>query len=57
MPPSGDYLPLITLADIMVINFWPKKSSHGIVKLLFEASVKKARKGPSTHLIEATSCV
>jgi hypothetical protein len=27
------------------------------VKSLFEASVQKARNGPSTQLIEATSCV
>jgi hypothetical protein len=27
------------------------------VKLLFEASVQKARNGPSTQLIEATNCV
>jgi hypothetical protein len=41
----------------MVIDFWPKKLSCGIVKSLFEVSVKKARNGPSTQLIEATSCV
>jgi len=38
-------------------QFWRKKSSCGIVKSLFEASVKKARNGPSTQLIKATSCV
>ena len=38
-------------------RFWRKKSSCGVVKLLFEASVQKARNGPSTQLIEATSCV
>ena len=38
-------------------RFRHKKSSCGIVKLLFEASVKKARNGPSTQLIEATSCI
>jgi hypothetical protein len=38
-------------------QFRRKKSSCGIVKSLFEASVQKARKGPSTQLIEATSCV
>jgi len=27
------------------------------VKLLFEASIQKAQNGPSTQLIEATSCV
>jgi hypothetical protein len=34
-----------------------KKLSCGVVKLLFKASVKKAQHGPSTQLIEATSCV
>ncbi len=34
-----------------------KKSSCGVLKMLFEASVQKARNGPSTHVIEATSCV
>jgi hypothetical protein len=38
-------------------RFRRKKSSCGVVKSLFEASVKKARNGPSTQLIEATSCV
>jgi len=38
-------------------QFWSKKSSCGFVKSLFEASVQKARNGPSTQLIEATSCV
>ncbi len=27
------------------------------MKSLFEASVQKAQNGPSTHVIEATSCV
>ena len=31
--------------------------SCSVVKSLFEASVKKAQNGPSTQLIEATSCV
>ncbi len=38
-------------------RFRRKKLSYGVVKLLFEASVQKARNGPSTQLIEATSCV
>ena len=38
-------------------RFWRKKSSCGVVKLLFEDSIQKARNGPSTLLIEATSCV
>jgi hypothetical protein len=29
----------------------------GVVKSLFEASIKKAQNRPSTQLIEATSCV
>jgi len=38
-------------------RFWHKKMSCGVVKSLFEASVEKAQNGPSTQLIEATSCV
>jgi hypothetical protein len=38
-------------------RFRRKKSSCGVVKPLFEASVQKARNGPSTQLTEATSCV
>jgi hypothetical protein len=38
-------------------RFWSKKSSCGVVKSLFEASVQKARNGSSTQLIKATSCV
>jgi archaellin len=46
MPPSGDYLPCIASVDAMVvINFG------------FWSCVQKARNGPSTQLIEATSCV
>jgi hypothetical protein len=52
----GKYLPGIAPADAMVIIFWPKKSSCGVVKSLSKASVQKARNGPSTQLIEATSC-
>ena len=33
------------------------KSSFGIVKLLFEASVQKAQNRPSNQLIEVTSCI
>ena len=43
--------------NTMVINFWPKKSSGGIVKSLSEANFQKAQNGPSTQLIESTSCV
>jgi hypothetical protein len=38
-------------------RFRRKKSSCGVVKLLFEASVQKAQNGPSIQLIEATICV
>jgi hypothetical protein len=38
-------------------RFRRKKSSCGVVKSLFEASVKKARNESSTQLIKATSCV
>jgi hypothetical protein len=40
-------------------RFRRKKSSCGVVKSLFKASVKKAQNGPSTStaLIEAMSCV
>ncbi len=31
--------------------------SCGVVKSLFEASAQKARNGPSTHIIKATSCI
>ena len=38
-------------------GFWSKKSSCGVVKSLFEASILKPQNKPSTQLIEATSCV
>jgi hypothetical protein len=38
-------------------RFWRKTSSCGSMKSLLEAIAKKARNGPSTQLIEATSCV
>jgi hypothetical protein len=41
----------------MVIDFSIKNRVVALWKLLFEASIKKARNGPSTQLIEATSCV
>ena len=55
--PLGKYLPHIAQVDAMVIDFWPTKSSCGIVKLLHEPSVQKALNGPSTQLIKAISCV
>jgi hypothetical protein len=56
-PPSGENSPCIAPADAMVIDFWRKKSSCGVVKSLSKASVQKAQNGPSTQLIEAMSCV
>jgi len=41
----------------MVINFGVKNRVVVLWKSLSKASVKKARNGPSTQLIEATSCV
>jgi len=41
----------------MVIDFSVKNQVVGLWKLLFEACIQKARNGPSTHVIEATSCV
>jgi len=42
----------------MVIDFGVKNRVVALGKsLCFEASVQKARNGPSTHVIEATSCV
>jgi hypothetical protein len=47
-PPLDKYLPHIAPANTMVINFRPKQISCGVVKSLSEASVQKARNGPST---------
>ena len=41
----------------MVIDFGVKNQVVALWKSLFEASIKMARNGPSTQLIEATSCV
>jgi hypothetical protein len=38
-------------------QFRGKKSSCGVVKSLFKASVKKAQNEPSTQLIEEMSCI
>jgi hypothetical protein len=38
-------------------QFWRKKTSCGVVKSIFKASVKKAQNGPPTHLIKVTSSV
>ena len=53
MPPLGKYSPRIAPADAMVIDFGVKN----LVDMPLEASIQKARNGPSTQLIEATSCV
>jgi hypothetical protein len=41
----------------MVIGhqFWGKKSSCGVVQLLFEASIQEAQNRPFTQLIKATA--
>jgi hypothetical protein len=57
MPPSGEYSPRIAPADGMAIDFGENNRVVALWKSLSEASVKKARNGPSTQLIEATSCV
>ena len=57
MLPSGKYLSQIASVNAMVIDLGKKKSSFGVVKLLFEAIVQKAQNEPSTQLIKATSCV
>jgi hypothetical protein len=52
-----EYSPRIAPADAMVIDFGSKNWVVALWNRCFEASVQKARKGPSTQLIEATSCV
>jgi hypothetical protein len=54
---SGDCSPRIAPADAMVIDFGVQNRVVALWKSLFEASVQKARNGPSTQLIKATSCV
>ena len=56
-PPSGEYLPRIAPANAMVIDFGVKNRVVALWKSLYEASIEKARNKPSTHYIEATSCV
>ena len=41
----------------MVIDFGVKNRVMVLRKSLFKASIQKAQKGPSTQLIEATSCI
>ena len=57
MPPLGEYLPRIAPVDAMVINFGVKIELRQLWNRCFEASIWKAPNGPSTQLIEATSCV
>jgi hypothetical protein len=52
-PPSGDYSPRITRHGG---RFQSKKSSYGIEISFLEASDQNAQNGPSTQLIQATSC-
>jgi hypothetical protein len=57
MPPSGKYSPRIAPAYAIVIDFGVNNRVVVLWKSLSEASVQKARNGPSTQIIEATSCV
>jgi hypothetical protein len=60
MPPEAAIRQVFTLyrpGRCHVHRFLASKSICGIVKSLSEASVQKARNGPSTQLIKATSCV
>jgi hypothetical protein len=43
--------------DAVVIDFGIKHQVVVLWKSLSKASIQKARNGPSTQLIEATSCV
>ena len=56
-PPLGKYLPHIALTDVMVINFGSKNQVVALGNRCLEASVQKAQNGPSTQLINATSCI
>ncbi len=49
--------PISPPADVMVIKFGSKNQVEALWNSCFEASVQKARNGPSIQLIEATSCV
>jgi hypothetical protein len=55
MPPLGKYSPRIFPADAMAIDFGENNRIVALWKSLSKASVKKARNGPSTQLIDATS--
>ena len=47
----------LTLLAILMAMRIRRYNAVALLKSLFEASVKKARNGPSTQLIEATSCI
>jgi hypothetical protein len=55
--PSGKYLPLITLADAMVINFGLKNQVAALWNCFSEASVQQAWNEPSTQLVKWTRSV
>jgi hypothetical protein len=57
MLPLGEYLPRIAPAYAMVIDFGVKNRVVALWKSRSKASVQKAQNGPSTQLMEATSCV
>jgi hypothetical protein len=57
MPQSGKDLPRIAPADAMVTDFGVTNRVVALWKSLSEASVQMALNGPSTQLIEATSCI
>jgi len=54
-PLLGKYLPHIDRADAMVVNFGINKMSCGVVKLLSEASIKKANKQHHHHGCDAAN--
>ncbi len=57
MPQLGEYLHHIAPAAAMVIDFGVKNQVVALWNRCFKGSVQKAQNGPSTQLIEATSCV
>jgi hypothetical protein len=57
MPPLGKLFTPYRPGGRHGHQFWRKKMSCGVVKLLSKASVQKARNEPSTQLIKETSCI
>jgi len=53
---QGNYSSLTALADAMVIDFCVKNKLRRC-EIAFRSQRKKARNGPSTQLVEATSVV